>query len=54
MDKVAIGNLCAPTPQSDLVNQLKTQVQAGKKVMMAYQTRAGDPMALHYVTGRGL
>jgi hypothetical protein len=45
-----LGNLSDRTPQDQLVAQLKNQVQAGKQVMIAYQTRSGDPMALHYVT----
>ncbi|MEZ0374719.1 MAG: hypothetical protein ACAI44_36870 [Candidatus Sericytochromatia bacterium] len=45
-----LGNLSDRTPQADLVNQLKNQVQAGKQVMIAYQTKPSDPMALHFVT----
>lgn len=45
-----LGNLSDRTPQDQLVAQLKNQLQAGKQVMIAYQTRSGDPMALHYVT----
>lgn len=45
-----LGNLSDRTPQTDLVNQLKNQVSAGKQVVIAYQTQQSDPMALHYVT----
>lgn len=44
------ANLSDRTPQAELVAQLKSQLNAGKQVMIAYQTRADDSLALHYVT----
>lgn len=46
-------NLEGRTEQSQLVQELKKQVSAGKHVMIAYQTRPNDAMALHFVTVTG-
>ncbi len=48
-----LGNLEARTEQAKLVQELKDQVKTGKQVMIAYQTRTDDSMALHYVTVTG-
>jgi hypothetical protein len=45
-----LGNLSARTDQSQMVADLKKHVQAGKAVIIAYQTNPSDQTALHYVT----
>lgn len=44
------GNLRARTDQSALVDLAVAQCRAGKQVIICFQTKPSDAMALHYVT----